>query len=119
MPLLYDTRLGDRGESLSGGQRQRVALARALLVKPAILVLDEATSALDSQTEAAIYQSLAQLSRTRIVVAHCLSTVVKSDWIFVVDQGRVVDAGRHADLLGRGVLYSQLVAASGASGVWA
>lgn len=110
LPMGYETILADGGTSLSGGQRQRLALARALAGGPAILLLDEATSNLDSITEAAIQRSLAELRCTRVVIAHRLSTVVDADMILVMDQGRVVESGRHHDLLVRGGLYSRLYA---------
>jgi ATP-binding cassette, subfamily B, bacterial len=111
MPMGYDTPLVDRGASLSGGQRQRLALARALMQKPAVLLLDEATSALDAITESKVQQSLAGLRCTRIVIAHRLSTVVEADLILVMDEGRLVEAGRHEELLERGGYYARLVSA--------
>jgi ABC-type bacteriocin/lantibiotic exporter with double-glycine peptidase domain len=111
MPMGYDTPLVDRGASLSGGQRQRLALARALMRKPAVLLLDEATSALDAITEGQVQQSLASLPCTRIVIAHRLSTVVDADLILVMDEGRLVETGRHQELLLRGGAYAELVRA--------
>lgn len=108
LPMGYDTILADGGASLSGGQRQRLALARALAGRPAILLLDEATSNLDTISEAAIQRSLAALECTRIVIAHRLSTVIAADVILVMDQGRVVDAGKHAELLARCPQYRRL-----------
>jgi len=108
-PMQYDTVLADRGESLSGGQRQRLAIARAVVHRPSILLLDEATSALDTETEARVTQNLDRLRCTRIVVAHRLSTIVHADVIVVMDGGRIVDAGRHQELLGRGSVYRRLV----------
>ena len=110
MPLAYDTILADGGASLSGGQRQRLALARALVQRPAILLLDEATSALDALTESAIQHELAQLRSTRIVVAHRLSTIQNADLILVMDEGRVVERGTHAELMARGGTYAELIA---------
>ncbi|HYI07735.1 MAG TPA: ABC transporter transmembrane domain-containing protein [Thermoanaerobaculia bacterium] len=110
MPLGYDSMLGDGGLSVSGGQRQRLALARALVHRPAILLLDEATSSLDTATERRIQDELAALRCTRIVIAHRLSTVRAADVILVMDQGRVVERGRHDELLGRGGRYGELVA---------
>lgn len=111
MPLQYDTPLADRGMSLSGGQRQRLALARALVRKPALLLLDEATSALDAVTESRVQDALQQISCTRIVIAHRLSTIIGADTILVMDQGRLVEAGTHGELLARGGAYEQLVRA--------
>ncbi len=111
MPMGYHTLLLDRGESISGGQRQRLALARALVRKPAVLLLDEATSALDSVTESHIHAALAALQCTRVVIAHRLSTVQRADLILVMDQGRVVESGRHDELMARSGAYRQLVAA--------
>ncbi|GGY02085.1 ABC transporter [Litchfieldella qijiaojingensis] len=103
-----DTPVGERGVRLSGGQRQRLSLARALLKDPPILVLDEATSAVDNETEAAIQRSLAKIGhgRTVIMIAHRLSTIVHADEIAVVDAGRVVEQGTHAELLARGGRYA-------------
>ena len=111
MPMGYDTILADGGASLSGGQRQRLALARALVHRPAILLLDEATSALDTKTERAIQRELEGLRTTRIVIAHRLSTIRDADLILVMDQGRLVEQGRHDELLALGGVYAGLVAA--------
>jgi ABC-type bacteriocin/lantibiotic exporter with double-glycine peptidase domain len=111
MPLGYHTLLVDRGASISGGQRQRLALARALVRKPAILLLDEATSALDAVSEARIHRALTELSCTRVVIAHRLSTVRRANLIVVMDQGTVVEAGTHEELLTAGGAYWELVAA--------
>ena len=110
LPQGFATDLGNRGVRLSGGQRQRIAIARALLCDPAILLLDEATSALDAESELAVQQALDRLmqKRTTLVIAHRLATVQKADRIVVVDQGRVVDIGRHADPVRRGGLYARL-----------
>ena len=110
LPQGFATDLGARGVRLSGGQRQRIAIARALLCDPAILLLDEATSALDAESELAVQQALDRLMhrRTTLVIAHRLATVQKADRIVVIDHGRVVDVGRHADLVRRGGLYARL-----------
>jgi ABC-type multidrug transport system fused ATPase/permease subunit len=110
LPEGYDTLLGERGAKLSGGQRQRVAIARAFLRDPRILILDEATSALDSESEHLIQDALRQLmrGRTSVVIAHRLSTVLDADRIVVMDQGRIVQVGSHAQLLTEGGLYGRL-----------
>ena len=113
LPEGYQTRVGERGLKLSGGEKQRVAIARMLLKDPAILILDEATSALDTRNEQAIQGALAAVAegRTTLVIAHRLSTVVDADQIIVLDHGRIVEQGRHGELLARGGTYARMWAA--------
>ena len=110
LPDGYETEVGERGLKLSGGEKQRVAIARALLKNPAILIFDEATSALDSKSEKAIQAELDRIAqgRTTFVIAHRLSTVMNADEILVMDQGRIVERGRHGELLARGGHYAQM-----------
>jgi ATP-binding cassette subfamily B protein len=106
LPQGYDTLIGERGQKLSGGQRQRISIARAVLKNPPIMILDEATSAVDSETEAAIQRSLQKIAigRTMIIIAHRLSTIAHANRIYVVDQGRIVESGKTAELISfRGV----------------
>ena len=110
LPEKYATRVGERGLKLSGGEKQRVAIARTLLKKPKIFLFDEATSALDTHTEKQIQASLEELSanHTTVIIAHRLSTVIDADEILVLDQGEIVERGRHGDLLTRGGLYATM-----------
>jgi len=109
-PKGYETLIGERGAKLSGGQRQRVSIARAVLKNPPILILDEATSALDSESEKLVQQALTNLmkNRTSIVIAHRLSTIQHADEIIVVQQGRIVERGKHNELVEQGGLYYKL-----------
>jgi ATP-binding cassette subfamily B protein len=110
LPQGYDTIVGERGQKLSGGQRQRIAIARAVLKNPPILILDEATSAVDNETEAAIQRSLEYITqnRTTIAIAHRLSTVRNADCIYVMDRGKLVERGRHEQLLEAPGIYASL-----------
>ena len=110
LPWGYDTIVGERGQKLSGGQRQRLAIARAVLKNPPILILDEATSAVDNETEAAIQRSLERITqnRTTIAIAHRLSTIRNADCIYVMENGRLVEQGRHEDLLKHQGIYANL-----------
>jgi ATP-binding cassette subfamily B protein len=112
LPEGFDSHLGERGVRLSGGQRQRLAIARALLKDPPLLLLDEATSALDAQSERHVQAALedAMAGRTTLVIAHRLATVQRADRIVVMDQGRIVDEGKHQELVARGGLYAKLAA---------
>jgi ATP-binding cassette subfamily B protein len=110
LPKRFDTEVGERGLKLSGGEKQRVAIARTLLKNPPILLLDEATSALDTRTEQDILATLHQVSanRTSISIAHRLSTIADADRIFVLNEGRLAEAGSHAELLRHDGLYADM-----------
>lgn len=110
MPMNLETLVAEGGAGLSGGQRQRLALARALARKPALLLLDEATSHLDTATEQAIEHNLRAIGCTQVVIAHRLSTVRNADLILVMDEGRVVEQGTHAELLTQQGIYARLIA---------
>jgi ATP-binding cassette, subfamily B, multidrug efflux pump len=110
IPQGYATPVGERGTTLSGGQKQRIAIARALLLNPAILILDDSTSSVDVATEARIQQALDQLmlGRTSFVIAQRISTVLNADQILVLDKGRIVARGRHAELMEASPIYVEI-----------
>ncbi|MDR0736824.1 MAG: ABC transporter ATP-binding protein/permease [Zoogloeaceae bacterium] len=110
LPEGYETRVGERGLKLSGGEKQRVAIARALLKNPSLLIFDEATSALDSRTEQAIQAQLeaAAQGRTTLVIAHRLSTIMNADEILIMEEGRIVERGKHGELLAKNGVYAQM-----------
>ena len=112
LPKGYDTNIGDAGGKLSGGQRQRLSIARAVLKNPPIMILDEATSSLDTESEKEVQKALFELmkNRTSLIIAHRLSTIQHADEIIVMDEGRIVERGNHAELLKRGGTYEKLVA---------
>jgi ATP-binding cassette subfamily B protein/subfamily B ATP-binding cassette protein MsbA len=111
LPERYETFIGERGVKLSGGQQQRLAIARAILGAPQILILDEATSNLDTESEQLIQASMAELlkGRTTFVIAHRLSTIQRADLILLMEDGRIVERGTHAELMARGGLYHRMV----------
>jgi len=110
LPAGLDTVVGERGYRMSGGEKQRLAIARVFLKDPRILILDEATSALDTHSERLIQAAFAKLmqGRTTVAIAHRLSTILRADQILVMDHGRVVEQGTHAQLVNRGGLYGRL-----------
>jgi ATP-binding cassette subfamily B protein len=110
LPQSWESVVGERGLKLSGGEKQRVAIARTLLKNPAILILDEATSALDTKTEKAIQSELLEIakSRTSLIIAHRLSTVVEADEILVIEAGRIIERGRHTELLAKNGAYAHM-----------
>ena len=110
LPHKYETIVGERGIFLSGGQRQRLAIARSLLVDAPVLILDEATSALDAESERYVQQAIANLvrNRTTIVIAHRLATIRRADTIVVMEAGRIIEIGKHSELLAKGGQYRRL-----------
>ncbi|MGH8722220.1 MAG: ATP-binding cassette domain-containing protein, partial [Burkholderiales bacterium] len=111
LPQGYDTLIGERGVKLSGGQQQRLAVARAIVAAPQILILDEATSNLDTESEQLIQAAMATLlaGRTTFVIAHRLSTIRRADMILLMEEGRIIEQGTHAELMERGGIYHDMV----------
>ena len=111
LPDGYDTFLGEKGTRISGGQKQRIAIARAILADPVILLLDEATSALDAASERLVQSALntLQQNRTTLVIAHRLATIRQADKIVVLNSGKILDVGKHSDLMLRNTTYAQMV----------
>ncbi len=111
MPEGYQTKIGEGGASLSGGERQRISIARAIIKDAPIIILDEATANVDPENEEALMQAIQALTRdkTIIMIAHRLKTVEHADQILVLDQGRIVEQGKHRELLAKGGLYSRFV----------
>ena len=107
LPDKFETLIGENGVRLSGGEKQRLSIARAMLKKSSIILLDEATSSLDTETESKIQEALKVLTKnkTTVVIAHRLSTILNSNNIYVIDSGKVVDSGKHLDLMKKSVLY--------------
>lgn len=107
----YEAKIGERGTKLSGGQRQRISIARAILKNPDILILDEATSALDSESEKLVQDALTNLmkNRTSIVIAHRLSTIQEADKIYVMQDGEIIEEGKHENLMEKGGVYKKLI----------
>jgi ATP-binding cassette subfamily B protein len=118
LPNRFETLVGERGHRLSGGEKQRLAIARLLLKSPSVVILDEATAHLDSENEALVQQALksALKGRTSIVIAHRLSTVKDADQIIVLENGIIVERGKHEELLNAGGLYSELYTRQDLSG---
>lgn len=116
LPLGLDTPVAQLGQNFSGGQRQRIALARAALKRARVVVLDEATSSLDYRAESLVTQYFRDLAATRVVIAHRLSTIVDADCIYVLDRGRIVQAGTHHELVDQPGLYRDLYARSSGLG---